>query len=292
MNLYKTSIWIPLLAITSVVILYIGYQFNIYDQEDHLPQVYKLLSPELYANDFFVNEYFKSFNVRFFYVSLVYLFSKIIGVYASVTLLHFVCLASTVFLVYKLTIKLGGSHIAGLLAALLLPTAFNTFNLGLSNFVYSSFIAGSIAAPLCIYAFYNYIDNRFIAAAIAAGLACLFQVLMGVQVFLLLSIGMLFKYKEVGMKQIAYAVLAFLLFSGPMLMPMVYQQFLAEKVHDSNLVVQILAYIRNPHHYVPSDFPLESYVKFAFIVVAGLGLLSFLEKKHRETLILFYGVSI
>lgn len=292
MTTIKTNTWVQLIAITSLVILYSGYLFNIYDQEDHLPQIYKLLSPELYSSDFFVNEYFKTFNVRFFYVSIVYLFSKAIGVYLSVAILHIICLFATVLYTYKLAKVIGASEIASLGASLLLPTLFNTYNLGLSNLIYSSFIAGNIATPLCLYAFYKYFDNKLIWAGVGAGLACLFQVLMGIQVFLIILTTCLIFYNKNRIKNIVFYFFAFIIFSSPMLIPIFQQQFFSPKLYDDNLVVLILTLIRNPHHYVPSLFPVTDYLKFASIVALGLISTKLLPKPKADKIYIIYGIVI
>lgn len=46
--------WFFALVATVLFIGLNGYSFNYVDQEEHLPQVYKLFNPSLYPNDYFM----------------------------------------------------------------------------------------------------------------------------------------------------------------------------------------------------------------------------------------------
>src|SRR6187402_648573 len=99
----KYTRWYHSIFIAVLFLLVHGYRFNTGDQEEHLPQVYKMMDASLYAHDYFMSHVDESFNVRFYFKWLVYLVSQILSVEVTCFLLTFICLTVTSWSVMKIT---------------------------------------------------------------------------------------------------------------------------------------------------------------------------------------------
>jgi hypothetical protein len=266
--------WIISIFYTTVFIVVYGYQFNGGDQEEHLPQVYKLLQPELYKNDYVVNNLLSNFSVRFFFTYLIYALSTIVPIGILCFTLYFGLLSAYCFFLVRLVDLFFQSEKAVLIAPAICMVIVNKFTVG-GNYISDSLLTCSVFAnTFCISALYYFFSGKKNLAHALLGIASLFQLLMGLHVFLLLIGLQIVEYFIIGNKlQLIKSTLIYLLVSSPMLAPILFRQFLNTD-QDSGLYFYILYVIRGPHHYIPSFFLFGDYVKsIGLILVSMIGII-------------------
>jgi hypothetical protein len=252
-------------------ILIRGYTFNGGDQEEHLPYVYKLLNASLYPGDYLVPYQTENFTVRFYYAWTVALISKIIPVHITVLMLHVFSLTVFAWMTGTLAYRISINKAAFVASPLITMAFFNTWTTGGNSILDAQFTCTIPAMSLAACAFYAAYCKRYYQMALFAGLACLFQVLTGLQAFIILVLTSRLTYKPSFPKKVIFkTILIFLVASGPMLLPVLYRQFVLT-AENPELYHFILFEFRNAHHYLPSEFPFTDYLRsIALLVIAFL----------------------
>ncbi len=255
--------WLIAFTTTLIFILVKGYTFNSGDQEEHLPQVYQLINPELYPKDYFVSACNQTFSVRFFFVWLIYLFQFIMPVSVVCFLFQLICITVTAWAIQQMAVHFKVTQLLADCIAFFAIVVFNRFTVGGNALLDIQLTSGNISTALGALAFLAMLKKRWFVAALFAGMASLFQVLIGLQVILIIG----FIYTIIDKPKNIFSQLKFLmiylLFASPMLFPTLYQQLKGYNgSNDSTLFYNILYRVRNPNHYLPSAFPLEDYIKF------------------------------
>lgn len=245
-----------------------GYQFNNGDQEEHLPYVYKLLDSSLYSNDYLIPRQVSTFTVRYFFAHLLALGGLLIPLEMLVFTLHLLSLFVSAYCISKMALKRSIWNVAGWVAPVLL-LVWNTWTVGGNHLLDVQLTCSSLAMMLGSIALLKFDGDKPVQAAALAGLAALFQVLMGLQLFLIFSLTMLWRKRFFGWKKIVLSGLAFAGCSAAMLGPVLYTQLLTKVPGDDQLYHQVLFIFRNANHYHPLCFPLNDYLK-EFIVLALL----------------------
>jgi hypothetical protein len=257
-----------------------GYRFGDGNQVEQLPIVLRAIDPSYLTNDFFTNvtaDYGPrtifaegvAFCARLAPVSTVYLVLTILGnvAIALVTILF----ARDLF---------AGSDLAGLIAGSAVMT-LKTFWLGYSNTIYGYFLEPAhLAMPIILVSIWAAFRQKPILSALAAGAASLIHPLMGLETGgLLLSILTINFARKIQIHRplkftinkrnwigLLWGWLVFVGFALLILLP--YMN--AEQISSSQFI-QILAYFRHPHHYIPSTFGIWQYLQaFVFLVPAGI----------------------
>ncbi len=264
--------WLIAFATTMIFILIKGYTFNSGDQEEHLPQVYQMMNPALYPKDYFVSAFHQTFSVRFFFVWMIYLFQFIMPVSSVCFLFQLICITITAWAIQQIILHFKVSQLLADCTAFFAIVIFNRFTVGANALVDIQLTSSNISNALGALAFLSMLNKRWYVAAILAGVASLFQVLIGLQVFLIIGFLYSLPYNQKNIFLQIKFLMIYLLFASPMLFPTLYQQL--KSYHESNdntLFYYILYRVRNPNHYLPSTFPLADYIKFIFLTaLAGI----------------------
>lgn len=278
----KDLLWSCFFALC-FVLLY-GYTFNCSDQEEHLPQVYKLLNPALYRGDYFVEAASDHFTVRHFYVKVVYQLSLLLGVEYSSFILYILCMWFSFYFILKITSHFFLENKTALIAAALTPLLFNKFTTGGNYFFDTQLICTTIATPFCLGGIFFFLKKDWLKAGALCGIACLFQVLMGLQVFMLFALVTLLTEKKTDWKTIGKSVLVFAVVSLPMLYHILANQF-GSSSFDQNIFYEALYSFRNPHHYLPSQFPFTDYLKTIFLIGLSVSLCALTKNAYTKWLV-------
>ena len=264
--------WLVAFITTLIFILVKGYTFNCGDQEEHLPQIYQMINPALYPHDYFITAYHQTFTVRFFFVWLIYLFHFVMPVAASVFMFHVLCVTVVAWCIQQIALHFNATPLFAQATSFFTLIFFNNYTIGGNMLMDIQLACGSFSAALCALAFYFMLNKRWYAVALFAGLAALFQVLIGLQVMVIM--GMIYLMTEPWRAHIAATVkfgLLFLLAASPMLLPIVYLQMQTPALNQNALFYDILYRVRNPNHYLPSAFPMQDYIRFCTLtVIAGI----------------------
>lgn len=265
-------------VMTALVFIFInGYYFNCWDQEEHLPYVYKLLDPSLYQADYLVNYQVELFTVRYYYAWLLYGLALWFDIEFIVFSLHVICLSIIAFAVgesaYQISNKKSALLVAGPLALWLL----NTVTVGGNNIADLQLTGSSFAMAFIALSVYFFHKGKIKTASAFTGLAACFQVLLGMYSFIFLLVTIIFsrKYRK---REWMSVILTFLIFSAPMLVPAMMMYRAADQ---SGNYYDILFRFRQPHHSVPSCFSLGDYALTSLWWLCTAGICYRLRKTYR-----------
>ena len=151
------------------------------------------------------------------------------------------------------------------------------------------------AWAFAMWSFVFYLQQDYTRTALFAGIATLFQALVGLQVMLLVGGMLCLQFFQSGVSRqhlihIGKTVAVYLLVAAAALIPLFYQQFaateemlsdtLSETMSPTSTLFYIMAKFRNPHHYLFSAFDKVRLVKFFAVLLVGYLVLIGREKKQ------------
>jgi len=260
-----------------------GYTFNSGDQGEHLPLVYKLINASLYTNDYFVTASNHTFTIRFFYVWLIYLFHFIMPIAATCFLFQLLSITAIVWSLQGIALHFKTTPVFALTTSFITVILFNNFTIGGNALLDVQLTASNFAAAFGAFAFYFSVKKRWYSVAVCAGIASLFQVLVGLQVMMLLTL-LYFVFEETNKNIIAFVKMCgvYLLTASPMLIPIVYLQLQPIEYSQSSVFYHILYQVRNPNHYLPSAFPVHDYLRFGGLSVVAAILHFFVDSRLKQ----------
>lgn len=251
------------LLFATLFILIHGYQFNNGDQEEHLPYVYKLMDASLYQNDYLVPLQTTQFTIRFYFAHLIKFLGSILSIPNVVLFLYLLCLIVVGWVISTLAENMSKSQSAGIIAPILL-ILFNNYTIGGNSIIDVQLTTTVLSVALGAIANLFFTKGKMVQASAFCGLASLFQVLVGLQLFILLFIAALSIVNKNKWKQGVKHILVYFLFAGWMLLPMLLIQFGSTSTFETEKYYQILFYFRNAHHYHPFCFPAMDYITTFF----------------------------
>lgn len=261
-----------ILASAIYVLLFLiryGYSFATGDHEEHLPPIYLMHDNTLYPNDFFIEAYKQSFNIRHYFVLI---FGYLCKWFApeNVFFTAWLLLLFVMFLYWqKIAFVITKQLAAAIIAPLLIFFIFYEFTIGLNRLTYNLLIGGVVAKTLATCGIYSLLKKNYAYAGLLFGVGALFQVLSASQPFIIASIVLLVQYKKVTIKNLAIFCASFLLVAAFIIIPVLKSytgSFNPSEVAQFN---QIMYHVRAPWHYLPSYFPKSDYLKFLALFVLG-----------------------
>lgn len=280
------------LFVLSLFTTLVHYQFGYSDQLEHIPLILNEMNDSYLTNDFFVaaNE---TFGPRFYYSKFMALGGNLLGLPVWFFVLSVACAFATAALTFLTAFNIFKQENIGLLAAifvLILPTP----TLAESTFVvYEGIMTPSaLVFPMLIGAFYLFFTKKnIVLPMLLVGIASLFQVLYGLTAGLLILWAYLASAARYGvqaypLRSVLLGVLVLGIFAAANLLPY-YGSAVSMKMTTEQFV-DIVAYFRNPHHYLPSYFPWQSWLlSLFFFGAAGLAFAKLFpfsfQKKGGET---------
>jgi len=261
--------WLYAFAIAVVFLFIRGYSFNVGDQSEHLPQVYQALDPELYTNDYFVPASQAQFTVRHFYEKLVVVIAQTIGIEWGVFLFTLLSITVSAFAFYQIAWVFFKQRWAAWLSPVFVLFVFYGFTVGGNCITYNMLISSTLAKALASLTLLQVLYRRWIFAGVLLGAASLFQVLVGLQLIVVLTLVIPVIALEKRWLSLLGCWLGYLALAMFILVPIFGQQFGASVPYDAELYYEILYRFRNYHHYLPSLFPVNHYIKFFGILILG-----------------------
>jgi hypothetical protein len=253
--------WLPLLLFcisAGLLATLWGYNYSAGNAEEQLPFIFRALDPTFLNNDFFTNT-FDLYGPRTFFSEFIAFFARAMPLAAVLFLLTLVSNIAIAFLSAKVSnYFFPRSRFSMYLAAAGVLT-LKTFWLGYSNIIYRNFLEPEhLALPFILLGFYLILKRRVIPAALSFGVASLFHALLGLELgwilFGVVVLDVIFqkfrkepqvsKLLPIGIGLVIMAVFSFVL-----LYP--YTQQTPIPADEFN---HLVAYVRHPHHYLPSYF--------------------------------------
>lgn len=155
-----------------------GYTFPVGNHYTHVPQIKSMLNPELYTNDYYVQEMLQ-FTPRYYYQYLVYFFSKVTGSISLTYLIYY--LISFVSFIWALSAISKIFTPSKLSAAVLVFLSLISYTLiGYLKLFPNTPIPATFAISLTVWGFYFCFRQRWIIGYFFFGIASILQFLVGV----------------------------------------------------------------------------------------------------------------
>ncbi len=279
--------FIAALLITLIYGLYLvrfGYGYGASDQDDFIPYLLRLMDPALFENDWYVQTQTATFSVRTYFVWLLRVFTLIMPVWLAVLLVYLASWTSIVVALYKLGDLLTSNRLAALISVAITCVLTPFWTLGGNDLVHSMLVPSMAAWAIGLWSFVFYLRRLYVPAAVMAGLATLFQALIGMQIMLVIGCLLCFGYASNGysakdLKIISQSSFAYLITAAAALIPLISQQLAPEPTTLSSAISStlapepstfyIIALFRAPHHYLFYSFDKVRLVQFFVLVLAG-----------------------
>jgi hypothetical protein len=260
---------IYIFVVVASLLIY-GYQFPSENNYVEFPPILSLLNPELYKNDFYVQEMIK-FNPRYYYNHLIYFSTKLgLNSSASYFLYYSLAFSSVVLGLYTLGKRFGQSKLASAVLAFLGLCAANG-TIGFVDLFRPEPIPAIFAMGFSIWGIYFCLCQRWIFGYLFFGFACLLQFLVGVLPGGLMASLLILDVKK--NNNLSILVLPFLLLGT--MASLVYVPMMLTGDSSTGTItnadfVYIYGKIRHPHHIIFSTFGLRSWLNFILFMVGGL----------------------
>ncbi|MCF8256889.1 MAG: hypothetical protein K9J06_05020 [Flavobacteriales bacterium] len=274
--------WLYALTMACIFLFIRGYAFNTGDQAEHLPQVYQILDAQLYPNDYFVPQMQAQFTVRHFYEQLALVVARTIGLEWGAFLLTLLCITVMAWAFQRIAWEIFKERWAALLAPVMVLLVFYDFTVGGNNIIYGTLISSTLAKAIASVAILQFMWRRWAAAGVLLGVASLFQVLVGLQLMLVLTVALPILSTQKRCRGMIGFWTAYLVPALFILVPVLRQQFGSQGAFDAELYYEILYRFRNYHHYLPSLFPVTHYIKFFGLMALGIACYLFTRPADRH----------
>lgn len=279
--------WMPLLLFCTAAGLLAtlwGYNYTDGNAEEQLPFIFRAMDQSFLARDFFTNTY-SIYGPRT-------IFSEFVGFFAS-----FIPLTVVLFLLTLLA-NIAIAVISALISGYFFPDSkfsmflaaagvltLKTFWLGYSNIIFRNFLEPEhLAMPLLLLGFWLILKRKFVFAAFSFGVAALFHALLGLELgWILIGLSLLEsaiqrlrkERQQPGFRSQLFGCLILVIFSIGLLYPYILQESI-----PASEFINLVAYVRHPHHYLPSTFESWQWAQAA-VYLLGFGFI-FWQVLHRS----------
>lgn len=280
--LHRENLSLSLYAfvLTVLYILLFGYRFNTGDLSEHLPQVYRMIDPDLYRGDFFMTQYDQTFTVRFYWIHLVYGLSLWLETSYACFVLYVVSVWFTILAWIHLARIMSTTPTGTWLSPVLLFFVFRSFTLGGNQLLENQFASSIPAEAIASWGVLYWFRDRKYAATVLWGLSCSMQVLVGLQWMMLFAGVELISIKSrKELRQWLIFLMIFAVVSAPILIPVFYTT--SGSPSSLNEFYILLYYNRAPWHYIPHLFPPVEFLKFGFLLIAAAGIAYFKQPSEK-----------
>jgi len=292
MQTHQKSNWYFNLSLYTFVIIgsliATGYIFPVGGNFPELPQIQSMLNPELYKNDYHVQEMVK-FNPRYYYYQIIYLLANL-GL--SIPLVHFIYQ----FLAFG-SVILACREIISIYTNSKLPVAAMTFlclaasftDVGNTLIFSTKSVPSTFAMGFAIWGIYFSLRQKWLTGYFFFGLACLLQFLVGLLPGLMMvPVLALASVKKRQYKTLILAIALLAAMSSIVYVPMLLTGTTGTQTIDNAEFVFIHAQIRNPHHILPSNWTIGNWFNFICFIIGGLLCIKNTDLLPKEDKVNFY----
>ncbi len=276
----------PLLALLvafSAFLVVLGYRFGVNDQNEYLPQLYRVLDPRYLLHDWFTLETV-GLNPRTAFIAVAGGATWLIGDAPAHLVLYAVCFGVLGLGVIRLGARLFGSRAAGVLGL-----AFVLFGsratLGEQDVLGNYLQQSMLAATGLVWALAMAFERRWRVAWLLVGITTAIHLTTGIIGAVLLGVLTATQLRQIRPKRLLKCAAAFLVPVLAAVVPvLVSLQSQSGGVSGAEFI-DILGRIRAPWHYIPSSFPLADYVRVGLVLVAAAAALQLQPPSpHRRAL--------
>ncbi|MBP8974545.1 MAG: hypothetical protein KBH93_11775 [Anaerolineae bacterium] len=250
------------LAITvGTIFTLANYTYGRFNQADHLLLVNRLLDPHYLSQDFFLNETL-IFDPRANYAALLALMAHVIPLSAVTWALSLGTSCLTAVLTVAVAHDLFGDYVAGMLSVLLMGALGASLPGGVLGFYTSELVPRWLAQPLILLSVWASLRSQPVYVVAFCGLATIIHpqegLVSGGIMLLALTLAERGFRREVRAAWLVYMVMAL-----TVLVP-----YTAQPRISSDLFIELVAHIRNPHHLLVSTFSRQGLLIMGALVIA------------------------
>ncbi len=295
---HKSDWYFNLSIYTFVIIgslIAVGYKFPIGGNFPELPQIQHLLNPELYKNDYHVQEMVK-FTPRYYYYYIIYLLSNLgTGIPLAHFIYQFLAFGSFILACYAIIQIYTNSKLAAAAMTFLCIAAAFT-DVGNTLIFSTKSVSSTFAMAFAIWGIYFSLRQKWLTGYFFFGLGCLLQFLVGLLPGLMMLPVLAIecarrrKFKTLILSIVLLAVMASIVY-----VPMLLAGTTSTQTIDNAEFVFIHAKVRNPHHILPSNWPIGNWFNFICFIIGGLLCIKntdLLEKEDKFNFYIIVGTSI
>ncbi|MEG4118695.1 hypothetical protein QUA43_14610 [Microcoleus sp. N9_B4] len=292
MQKHQKSHWYFNLSLYTFVIIgslmATGYIFPIGGNFPEVPPIQFMLNPELYKNDYYVQEMVK-FNPRYYYYYIIYLLANL-G--TSISLAHFIyqflAFGSFIIACYAIINIYTNSKLpAAAMAFLCIAASFTDVG---NTLIFSTKSVPSIfAMGFAIWGIYFSLRQKWLTGYFFFGLACLLQFLVGLLPGLMMVPVLVIKsVKQRNFKTLILAIALLAAMASIVYVPMLLTGTTSTHTIDNAQFVYIHAKVRNPHHILPSNWDVGNWFNFICFIIGGLLCIKNSDLLPKEDKVNFY----
>ena len=269
---------VAIVSCLTLIDVYSGeYKYGFGNQGEVIPIHMRLENPDYLSEDYLVNS-LQQYNVRTNFSYFMYL-NRIVtfGVfdYPAIYLFYYIAVSFFSMLgIYFMTEFFSRSK-AYRLCILVLTMITPMISIGgtyLFTRYYRELLPSSFAALFMIWAVYFFLKKRYFTTFFLLALATCFHVLIGILSAIIFGVALIYTLRLKKKKKIVLIIGMYGLLSLPFLMPPIVDMVNSGTV-DSDRVAYIIAFFRNPHHYVPSTWDVGPVIRFFVLELIAVALL-------------------
>ncbi|MEG3843687.1 DUF6798 domain-containing protein [Microcoleus sp. herbarium14] len=289
---HKSDWYFNLSIYTFVIIgslIAVGYKFPIGGNFPELPQIQHLLNPELYKNDYHVQEMVK-FNPRYYYYQIIYLLANL-GL--SIPLVHFIyqfLAFGSVILACRAIINIYTNSKLPAAAMIFLCLASSFTDIGNTLIFSTKSVSSTFAMGFAIWGIYFSLRQKWLTGYLFFGLACLLQFLVGLLPgLMMMPVLIIESVKQWKFKTLILSIALLAIMASIVYLPMMLTGTTGTQTMDNADFIYIYAKIRNPHHILPSNWNVGgNWLNFICLIIGGLLCIKNADLLRKEDKINFY----
>jgi hypothetical protein len=272
-----------------------GYIFPIGGNFPEVPPIQFMLNPELYKNDYYVQEMVK-FNPRYYYYYIIYLLANL-G--TSIPLAHFIyqfiAFGSFILACYAIINIYTNSKLpAAAMAFLSIAASFT--DVGNTLIFSTKSVPSTFAMGFAIWGIYFSLRQKWLTGYLFFGLGCLLQFLVGLLPGLMMvPVLVIESVRQRKFKTLIWAIVLLAAMASIVYVPMLLTGTTSTHTIDNAEFVFIHAQVRNPHHILPSNWAVGNWFNFICFILGGLLCIkktNLLPKEDKVNFYVILGTSI
>ncbi|MEG3897438.1 MULTISPECIES: DUF6798 domain-containing protein [unclassified Microcoleus] len=292
MQKHQKSHWYFNLSLYTFVIIgslmATGYIFPIGGNFPEVPPIQFMLNPELYKNDYYVQEMVK-FNPRYYYYYIIYLLANL-G--TSIPLAHFIyqflAFGSFILGCYAIINIYTNSKLpAAAMAFLCIAASFT--DVGNTLIFSTKSVPSTFAMAFAIWGIYFSLRQKWLTGYFCFGLGCVLQLLVGLLPGLMMvPVLVIQSVRQRNFKTLILAIALLAAMASIVYVPMLLTGTTSTHTIDNADFVYIHAKVRNPHHILPSNWDIGNWFNFICFIMGGLLCIKNAELLRKEDKVNFY----
>jgi len=249
----RSPVWRHLLfaALTVFTIAFMGYHIGTFDQAVHFPYLKKFVDGSLYPNDPFLDMRLTKYT--FFWFPFEFFYQRGI-LEVSMFLIHIAATYGTFWMLWNLAATVFQRATSSFLAVIIFAFPHITFG-GWTVFEFS-LLNRTFVLPFLLLAINLFLQRRYLIAFAIVGLMFNLHVITANFVMAMFMLHALLAWREMGWKNIASGVLAFLLAASPVLLWKASGPATDLHLRWTELSVVALAEQANNYYFFAPSFPI------------------------------------